>query len=98
MRNDAMKTMDERSHAFVVRLWEERRDIDGAEPAWRGSVEDVRTGARHYFVSLPELSDYLERQSGMTRQPERWWSRLLASLPGTNRQRIRNGNGHNDRS
>jgi hypothetical protein len=90
-----MKRMDERSYAFVVKLWEERRDIAGAEPAWRGSVEDVRTGARFYFVNLIELSDYLEQQSGMIHQPVPWWNRLRTRLQGANRQRPpRGGNGH----
>jgi hypothetical protein len=58
--------MDERSYAFVVKIWEERRDISGAVPTWRGSVDDVQTGTRHYFDTLRDLSDYLYRRSGMS--------------------------------
>jgi hypothetical protein len=68
-----METLDERSYTFVVRIWAEPRDLAGAVPAWRGSVDDIQTGARLYFGTLGELSDYLRRQSGMT---------AIALLPG----------------
>lgn len=59
------RPLDERSHAFVVRVWEERRDIDGAPPTWRGSVDDVRAGTRVYFDTLDELAAILGTRSGM---------------------------------
>ncbi|MGA7671533.1 MAG: hypothetical protein WBW04_13990 [Nitrolancea sp.] len=58
-----MRSRAERSFSFVVNLWEERREISGAEPTWRGSVVDVRDGRRHYFRSLFELCDFLAEQS-----------------------------------
>jgi hypothetical protein len=61
-----MKSLDERTWAFVVKVWEERRDIDGAGPTWRASVDDVRRGTRVYFRSLPELSAYLQSSTGMS--------------------------------
>lgn len=61
-----MKSMDERSHTFVVRLWEERREAGSTEPEWRGSVEDVRSRARFYFANLVQLCEYLSNQSGMS--------------------------------
>jgi hypothetical protein len=57
-----MKTLDERTHAFVVRLWEERREDPGAERQWRGSIEEVRSGARFYFVNLVQLCDLLRER------------------------------------
>jgi len=61
-----MSSLDERSHTFVVRIWEERRDVADAVPTWRGRVDDVRTGVRRYFTSLDDLVNYLSHESGMT--------------------------------
>lgn len=74
-----MRPLDERSYAFVVKIWEERRDISGAGPSWRGSVDDVQTGTRHYFDSLLGLTDYLNKRSGMTRG-SRWRQRVGACV------------------
>jgi hypothetical protein len=54
-----MKSLDERSHTFVVRIWQERRDLADAVPMWRGRVDDVKSGSRAYFTSLQQLMDYL---------------------------------------
>jgi hypothetical protein len=61
-----MSSLDERSHTFVVRIWEERRDLDNATPTWRGRVDEVRTGSRRYFTTLEDLVTYLSSQSGMS--------------------------------
>lgn len=66
-----MKSIDERSHTFVVRLWEERRETSGSEREWRGSVEDARGNARYYFVDLVQLCEYLRHQSGMRERQQR---------------------------
>lgn len=60
-----MKTLEQRSHTFVIKIWEERRDLAGSLPIWRGSVDDVQTGQRVYFSSLLQLSNYLRTWSGM---------------------------------
>jgi hypothetical protein len=60
-----MSSLDERSHTFVVRIWEERRDVADAAPTWRGRVDDVRTGVRRYFTTLEDLVNYLSQESGM---------------------------------
>ncbi len=60
-----MSSLDERSHTFVVRIWEERRDVAGAPSTWRGRVDDVRSGVRRYFTTLDDLVTYLSSQSGM---------------------------------
>lgn len=60
-----MSSLDERSHTFVVRIWEERRDLADATPTWRGRVDDVRTGSRRYFSTLDDLVRYMSGQSGM---------------------------------
>jgi hypothetical protein len=60
-----MSSLDERSHTFVVRIWEERRDVEDAPTTWRGRVDDVRTGVRRYFTTLEDLVAYMSQQSGM---------------------------------
>ena len=56
---------DEQTHAFVVRIWEERRDIADAPAIWRGFVRDVRGGPPVYFKTLPALCTYLARHTGI---------------------------------
>ncbi len=60
---------DERNHAFVVRIWEERRDIADAPVIWRGVVCDARGGGRVYFNTLPALCTYLARHAGIADYP-----------------------------
>jgi hypothetical protein len=60
-----MKSLDERSHTFVIRIWQERRDVSDALPTWRGRVDDIRAGSRTYFTTLEQLMEYLSDQSGM---------------------------------
>jgi hypothetical protein len=60
-----MSSLDERSHTYVVRIWQERRDVENVSPTWRGRVDDVRTGIRRYFTTLDDLVLYLSVQSGM---------------------------------
>jgi hypothetical protein len=60
-----MKSLDERSHTYVIRIWQERRDVSDALPTWRGRVDDVRAGSRTYFTSLDQLMEYLSEHSGM---------------------------------
>lgn len=57
--------LDERTYTFVVRLWEERRDIPGALPVWRGSATEVTTRSSVYFNSLGELCEFLSSQCGI---------------------------------
>lgn len=73
-----MRPLDERSHAFVVKIWEERRDLEGGPPLWRGSVEDVRDGTRRYFGTFPELCAFLGQHSGMAIPARRWPAELFA--------------------
>jgi len=58
--------VDERTHSFVLRIWEERCDKDGTGPLWRGSLEEVQRGTRIYFSTLPELCDHLQKQTGIS--------------------------------
>ena len=58
-----MARFEQEAHSFVVRVWQENREAVNETPVWRGWVEYVPTGQRHYFQGKTKLcqivSDYL---------------------------------------
>lgn len=65
-----MDSLDERTGSFLLRIWEERRDLPDAPRVWRGSIANVQTGDLTYFSTLPEVCRYLEREMGMAAPAE----------------------------
>jgi len=65
MRRAREKLVKASGAAFVVRIWLERREMEGAEPLWRGEIEDAQSGERKYFAELAAverfISDHLRR-------------------------------------
>jgi hypothetical protein len=57
--------VDEQVYVFVVKLWQEQREIPEADPLWRGSIVNALNGERRYFSTMAELYDQLCQQSGM---------------------------------
>jgi hypothetical protein len=50
-----MTYFEAEAHSFVMRIWRENRD-DPADPSeWRGWIEHVQSGQRHYFRKLNEI-------------------------------------------
>ncbi|HYP42140.1 MAG TPA: hypothetical protein VEX13_17420 [Chloroflexia bacterium] len=47
------------THAFIVRIWTEPREIRGTKVQWRGSVEHVPTGERCYVNDLDAITAFL---------------------------------------
>lgn len=48
-----------RYHAYLMRCWQDQ-DPHGTEPlAWRCSLEDPHTGARHGFATFEALVSFL---------------------------------------
>ncbi len=45
--------------SFFIRLWQEPRD--GDTPVWRGSIEHVQTGHRHYFLETQVPLTFIEQ-------------------------------------
>ena len=41
--------------SFILRFWLEHREIEGEAHVWRGVVEHVPSGERHYFERLDQL-------------------------------------------
>jgi hypothetical protein len=60
-----MQPLDQRTYTFIIKVWQERRDIPGAAVLWRGSATDVASKTRIYFDSLSELCDFLVQRCGM---------------------------------
>lgn len=54
-----MKSFDEYTHSFVVRVWLEPREIEGATPEWRGIIEHVASGERIYVQDLREIESFI---------------------------------------
>jgi hypothetical protein len=57
----AVKSTREISHAFIVRIWIEPRELKDAEPPWRGVIEAVDGYKRVYFDHLDKMSTYFEK-------------------------------------
>ncbi len=54
-----MGSNQESTHVFVVRIWREDREIEGAAPQWRGSIEHVRDGQRRYVKTLSKVIEFI---------------------------------------
>jgi hypothetical protein len=54
-----MKSFCEDTHSFILRCWREPRELEEAEPVWRGEVEHVPTGKHVYFKNFEELKQFL---------------------------------------
>jgi hypothetical protein len=56
-------------YSFVVRIWKEAAEVPEAPEAalWRGSIDDVGSGARSYFGNLDEISELIRRKLGAER-------------------------------
>jgi len=59
-----MKSFEENTHAFIVRLWEEPREIEGAVVEWRGMVLHVATNKRRYFNHLDDIMSFIAEYTG----------------------------------
>ena len=82
-------SLGDNTHVFIMRIWREPREVEGAEPEWRGVVEYLATGDKSYFNSLDTLLAFLVEKSGAQmqarsaqrpRQPLHWLRRLQARL------------------
>lgn len=70
-------------NSFVARIRLERRANGG--PIWRGHIRHVQGDQEAYFQDLAEMSDFLERVSGVAGPPltARRRSHAAPSKPGT---------------
>ncbi len=75
----------ERSHSFLVRIWQEPCECSDAAPLCRGVVQHVTTGKQRYFTTLDELRVFISEYLSCLHmfdamRPESfrasWWSKL----------------------
>jgi hypothetical protein len=60
--------VDRRDGSFIVRIWWEQGGGEAqANSHWRGWVQHVRNGNHAYFVSLRDLAEFIERETGIER-------------------------------
>ena len=73
-----MALLEDRTTAFIVRIWCERGDTESLAPEWRGSVEHVQTGQRAFFRHLDAVIDFMKphlQGIGVDAQ-QRFWERI----------------------
>ena len=51
-----MASFEDNTQVFIVRVWLERREIEGVAAEWRGVVEHVPSGERRYLKDLDDLA------------------------------------------
>ncbi|MFQ5857712.1 MAG: hypothetical protein ACE5LU_19065 [Anaerolineae bacterium] len=54
-----MTSFEDNTHVFIVRIWREPREIDGAAPEWRGVIEHVTTGERRYLKDVDAIVAFI---------------------------------------
>lgn len=80
-----MPLLEDRSAAFIVRVWCESGEAPGVVRAWRGSIEHVASGERSFFTELDAviafMTPHLVRLG--IEEPSRFWERMddVTGLP-----------------
>ena len=79
-RPNAMALINDRSAAFIVRVWCEHGD----QPArgvrdWRGSIEHVESGERAFFRELNAVPSFMDRHLRTLgiEAPNRFWEQVF---------------------
>lgn len=75
-----MALLDDRSAAFIVRVWcEQGDDPSRGVRDWRGSIEHVESGERVFFRELATLDEFMTRhlRSLGVDSPNRFWDRVF---------------------
>jgi hypothetical protein len=54
-----MNDSEDSDHAFIIRIWKENRELEGASPGWRGVIEHVSTGKRRYLQELAHIIAFI---------------------------------------
>jgi len=77
-----MALLEDRTAAFIVRIWCERGDQDAASSEWRGSVEHVQSGERAFFRHLETVVEFMKPRLvgiGIDAQ-QRFWERISSVI------------------
>jgi hypothetical protein len=79
-----MALLEDRTTAFIVRIWCERGDTSSLGPEWRGSVEHIQSGERAFFRHLDAVIDFMNphlEAMGIDAQ-QRFWERISTVMDG----------------
>ena len=76
-----MESFEEDTQVFIVRFWRETRELAGAHPIWRGSVEHVPSGKRIYVKNFKEVEGAMSSFVPETekRKPDSGWKKHFKS-------------------
>lgn len=77
-----MALLEDRTAAFIVRIWCERGDEQAANVEWRGSVEHVQSGERAFFRHLETVVEFMKPRLvgiGIDAQ-QRFWERISSVI------------------
>jgi hypothetical protein len=56
----SMSQQRQRTYSFLVRLWQEPREVEGEQEAVRGYLRDLQTGEEHYVTDTRAIADFFE--------------------------------------
>ena len=56
-----MELFEANTQVFILRFWLEPREIEGAEPEWRGVIEHVESGECRYFQNLELMISFVSK-------------------------------------
>lgn len=94
-----MSLLEDRTAAFVVRIWRERGELPDSPREWRGMIEHVGSGQRAFFRELAAMVDFMKHHiaSVGVDSGERFWESLETWLepPGGPDADDRGGSGAN---
>jgi len=51
--------LEDNATAYIVRVWVERREVEDAPVAWRGSIEQVASDRIKYLTDLDEIARFI---------------------------------------
>jgi hypothetical protein len=54
-----MNLPENNRRVFIIRIWREPREIEGAQPEWRGVIESAYDDQRRYLKSLDEIIAFI---------------------------------------
>lgn len=77
-----MGALERHTQVFIVRIWQEPREVAGAEAICRGVVEHAASGQRGYVADLDEITTFIGSFVEGRFEKRRGRSRLLAWLRG----------------
>ena len=75
-----MSSVARDTHVFIVRLWKEPREVDGAQPQWRGMIEHVPTGERRALGRIDGVCEVIRARLDEPVAIRSPWRRLVEAL------------------